>query len=84
MEIYVENEIAAKTGGAYFRAKNTKGLEEIYKKLDELEPTIQEAETLRPEKALFYWPLSIAVLFALLYSVFSSQSSRISTNRAGL
>ena len=77
-------EIAAKTGGAYFRAKNTKGLEEIYKKLDELEPTIQEAETLRPEKALFYWPLSIAVLFALLYSVFSSQSSRISTNRAGL
>lgn len=65
--------IAALTGGAYFRAKDTKGLEEIYQKLDEMEPTIQESETLRPEKALFYWPLGLCILLLVIYGFVSTR-----------
>ncbi|WP_297188199.1 VWA domain-containing protein [uncultured Porticoccus sp.] len=54
--------IAEKTGGQYFRARNPEELEAIYRQLDKLEPIAQEAETLRPTKALFYWPLGFALL----------------------
>jgi len=60
--------IASLTGGAYFRAKDTKGLEKIYEQLDVLEPAIQEAETLRPQIALYYWPLGLAVIILMLYA----------------
>lgn len=69
-------EIASLTGGAYFRAKNTQALEEIYKKLDELEPALQEAETMRPEMALYFWPLGIALLVITLYVLVASLASR--------
>ena len=67
--------VAAITGGAYFRAKDTKGLEEIYEKLDALEPTLHDAETMRPEKALFYWPLGFCIFFLIIYGLFQTQIS---------
>ena len=76
--------IAALTGGAYFRAKDTKGLEQIYKTLDKMEPTLQDAETMRPEKALFYWPLGTGILLLMIYGFFSTRigSSQITSARA--
>jgi Ca-activated chloride channel homolog len=56
--------IAQKTGGQYFRARNTEALSEIYKKLDELEPVEVDSQTFRPVKALFMWPLAMALLIA--------------------
>jgi Ca-activated chloride channel family protein len=58
--------IADKTGGMYFRARNIQELGNIYQELDRLEPTEQDAETLRPIKSLFYWPLSLALFASLL------------------
>lgn len=58
--------IADKTGGQYFRARNPEELEAIYQQLDQLEPVDQEAETLRPTKSLFYWPLGVALICSLL------------------
>jgi Ca-activated chloride channel family protein len=58
--------IAERTGGQYFRARNTADLEEIYRLLDELEPVERDAEVFRPVAALFYWPLSIALLLIVL------------------
>jgi Ca-activated chloride channel homolog len=58
--------VAQTTGGRYFRAKDTRGLAEIYSYIDELEPIDQDPETYRPIQALYYWPFSAAlVLFAL-------------------
>lgn len=54
--------IADMTGGRYFRARDPAELEQIYATLDTLEPVQQEAETLRPTKALFYWPLALAMI----------------------
>ncbi len=58
--------IADKTGGEYFRARNPEELDAIYQQLDKLEPVDQEAETLRPTKALFYWPLGVALICSLI------------------
>ncbi len=59
--------IAAKTGGRYFRARDTKEFEQIYAELDKLEPTEHGGEHFRPTRPLFYWPAGAAVvLFSLV------------------
>ncbi len=58
-------QIAATTGGRYFRAQNTEQLLEIYALIDAMEPIEQEAETYRPIAALYHWPLSAAWLLTL-------------------
>ncbi len=54
--------IADKTGGRYFRARDTEQLEQIYELLDELEPIEKDVQRFRPQTALFYWPLAIALV----------------------
>ncbi|PID48911.1 MAG: BatB protein [Proteobacteria bacterium] len=58
--------IAKKTGGLYFRARNTAEFQRIYAELDRLEPVEQEAENWRPKQELFRWPLAVALLSATL------------------
>jgi len=58
--------VAELTGGKYFRAKDTKGLDAIYKILDELEPIVQESQSFRPKKSLYPWPLGFALVAACL------------------
>lgn len=65
--------IAEKTGGQYFRARNPEELEAIYRQLDKLEPIAQEAETLRPTKALFYWPLGFALLCSFVMATLTNR-----------
>ena len=60
--------IAELTGGRYFRARNTKELDNIYAILDELEPLAKEDQFYRPTDVLFFWPLTLSML--LLLSVF--------------
>ena len=55
-------EIAAMTGGRYFRATDTASLQEIYQLLDELEPVEEPEAGFRPVKSYFYWPLAAALL----------------------
>ena len=60
--------IADKTGGRYFRARDTEQLEQIYQILDELEPIDKDVKRFRPQSALFHWPLALSlVLFLLLF-----------------
>lgn len=60
-------EIAEKTGGKYFRARDTQGMAEIYQLLDQLEPIDQEQQQMQPLTALYYWPLGIAVFISFLF-----------------
>ena len=66
-------EIAAATGGNYFRARNPAELTAIYHRLNELEPIEQSSETIRPIEALFYWPLGAAFVLALCLALISSR-----------
>lgn len=56
--------IAEKTGGRYFRARDTAELAQIYHLLDKLEPAQEEKKLFRPTQALFYWPLGGALALA--------------------
>lgn len=58
--------IAKTTGGRYFRARDSKQLNQIYSELDKLQPVTQDKQTFRPQRALFYWPLGLALLLASL------------------
>jgi Ca-activated chloride channel family protein len=61
--------IAELTGGRYFRARNPEELEQVYTYIDKLEPVEQEAETYRPVKSLYYWPLAAALLVSFLVTL---------------
>lgn len=68
--------IAQKTGGQYFRARDTQQLEGIYALLDELEPVSEEQESYRPVHELFYWALlSALLLFALIFLIHARKGS---------
>lgn len=62
-------EIAAITGGRYFRARDPKQLQKIYKLLDQLEPVKDNNKTYRPQKSMFYWPLAVAALASVLIAL---------------
>ena len=57
-------QIASLTGGQYFRAKDTAGLQDIYRIRDEMEPVAEPEAGFRPIKALYYWPLTGAFVLA--------------------
>jgi len=65
-------DIAKTTGAAFFRARNSQELAEIYALINKMEPVEQEAEVFRPQKAIFYWPLALAIGFLLLCVFFQS------------
>jgi Ca-activated chloride channel family protein len=63
-------QIADATGGAYFRATNTRALEEIYQRIDALEKTEAEARTVMIPSPLYRWPLGAALVVLLLVGLF--------------
>jgi len=58
--------IASLTNGQYFRARNQDDLQKIYDTINQLQPVDSDLLEFRPEKNLFYWPLSIAIVILLL------------------
>ena len=58
--------LASTTGGRYFRARDTAGLAEVYRLIDEMEPVPQVDEQLRPVTPLYPWPLGFAALCGLV------------------
>jgi len=61
--------IAEKTGGRYFRARDIRGLQEIYQLLDQLEPVSTDQEVFRPVHELYNWPLGMALLLSVLIAL---------------
>lgn len=56
--------IAEESGGSYFRARDAAGLAEVYARIDALEAVEGEPALLRPTRALFHWPLGLALLLS--------------------
>jgi Ca-activated chloride channel family protein len=61
--------IAESTGGQYYRARNTDELNNIYMRLDELEPVEKDKQYFRPRSELYYWPLSLALGLATVIAL---------------
>ncbi|MDX2427156.1 MAG: VWA domain-containing protein [Xanthomonadales bacterium] len=62
--------IAAITGGGYFHANDRQELENIYTRLDEVNPRQVETQSYRPLTDLFEWPLAASMLLTLFYIMF--------------
>lgn len=58
--------IADTTGGVYFRARDLNELQNIYARLDEMEPVERERRQYRPRQEWFHWPLGGALLLTML------------------
>jgi len=63
--------IAERTGGEYFRATDVRGLANIYRAIDRLEPVAGDPVHVRPEVALYYWPAGLAFALAALFAALS-------------
>lgn len=68
--------MADKTGGRFFRARNTSELAQIYADIDKLEPSDDAKQQFRPVDEVFYWPLSAALLLALVAAAPLPQAGR--------
>lgn len=63
--------IAKKTGGQYFRARDIKELQSIYRQLDSLEPRAQD-EVFRPVNELYLWPLASALILSCVIALLTA------------
>jgi len=63
--------IAELTGGRYFRAKDTAGLQDIYRLVDELEPVDEPEAGFRPVRSYFFLPLGGAFALAAFMAIIS-------------
>ena len=69
-------EIANITGGQYFRARNQDEFQKIYQQLNQLEPIENDFLEFRPEKNLFYVPLSLALSILFLFALYFTLRGR--------
>ncbi len=70
--------IAEQTGGQFFKAQDTQSLVQIYQRLDLLEPVEAGNEKMRPQQALYFWPLGMALLMSILMACYRIiQASRL-------
>ena len=60
-------QIAAMTGGGYFRATDTEALQTIYSQINQLEKTEAEARSYQVSRPLYRYPLGAAMALLLLY-----------------
>ncbi len=71
--------IAEKTGGRYFRARDTAQLAQIYDLLDRIEPVSEDEQTWRPVDELYVWPLGAALLLSVLIALAAVWRGRATT-----
>jgi Ca-activated chloride channel family protein len=72
----VMRQIATVTGGAYFRGTDTSALENIYRRIDELEKSKAESRTVMIPHPLYRWPLSVALAALLALGLFPGARAR--------
>ena len=66
LDVQTLQNVAAATGGYFFRAEDRVELEKIYEKIDGLSTHKIETMSYRPRIDLYYWPLVLALLLSLL------------------
>lgn len=62
-------DIASKTQGRYFRARDSAALADVYAELDAIEPVSEDVRSYRPADEVYHWPLALALLLSVLAAV---------------
>lgn len=66
VDLQALQDIADRTGGAYFFADDTTALAQTYDRIDELNPRSVETQSYRPRESLTHIPLSLALIIILV------------------
>lgn len=74
--------LAEITGGAYFRATDTRALEEISRRIAELEKTETETRTAYLPEPLYRWPLGLSLAALLALGLFPEGRRRFIVRQA--
>ena len=74
--------MAERTGGRYFRARNSEELADIYRTIDKLEPAADAKQSLRPVDEWYWMPLAAA--FAAVALAFALPAWRLRALRGGV
>ncbi len=69
--------IARATGGRYFRASDTRVMEEIYQELDAIEPVSDQVERFVRRQELYIWFLGPALILSLLMATWFAGLGRL-------
>ncbi len=69
-------QIAAITGGEFFRAEDVSQLQSIYGTINQLEPIKSDSVTVRPVTPLYPWTLGVALLLSYLCILLKLRSTR--------
>ncbi len=72
-------DIALTTGGDYFRARNSDDIEDIYRRIDMLEPALRDSGPRRHAQPLYPWPLAVALLITLVIASSAAYRRRHAT-----
>jgi Ca-activated chloride channel family protein len=72
----VMRQIAETSGGAYFRGTDTSALENIYRRIDEMEKSMAESRTVMLPHPLYRWPLGLALAALLALGLFPGARAR--------
>lgn len=76
LDVAMLGAMAEKTGGKFFRARDTAELAGIYREIDQLEPVADNAESLRPVDEIYSVPLAAALLLGALAFLLPSLRTR--------
>jgi Ca-activated chloride channel homolog len=66
--------IAKITHGEYFRATDADALQNVYARIDKLEPSAGREQWYRPHSEWFTWPLALALLLSIPAVMMRGQS----------
>lgn len=62
------SDIALATGGEYFRARDADSFQQIYQRIERLEPALRDGQPQRRTVPLYPWPLGLALLLSLVFA----------------
>lgn len=82
LDIATLEDIAARTGGAYYFASDQDGLQRVYERIDALNPKVTNVLSYRPRQALAHWPLGLAGLLTVIALTVLAVRQRPAKSRA--
>jgi Ca-activated chloride channel family protein len=59
-------DVALASDGEYFRARNSADIQQIYQRIEALEPALRDSSPRRQARPLYPWPLGLAMLISLV------------------
>ncbi len=65
VDFAVLTDVAGRAGGQFFTAEDEAGLQQVYQRIDELDPGEVRVRTWRPRDSLVHWPVGVALLLVL-------------------